>query len=234
MTLEEWQIALRNLQASKEPLSIAEKGKESDPGAYHVVNLKTKKEYKVVFRGEGSDWNYCSCMDFKTSNLGTCKHIEGVMQWHQKRRRRPNTTLPPYSSMYLSYKGERTVRLRIGTDNAEEFAQLASPYFTPSGSLRNEALNTINIFLQQAVELNNTFRCYPDALDFIVEQRAKANRAATVDTIASDAVLGSLLKTTLYPYQKEGIRFAFKAGKSIIADEMGLGKTIQAIGTAEL
>ena len=42
------------------------------------------------------------------------------------------------------------------------------------------------------------------------------------------------MKTKLYPYQKEGIRFAFRAGKSVIADEMGLGKTIQAIGTAEL
>lgn len=50
----------------------------------------------------------------------------------------------------------------------------------------------------------------------------------------SDTALDTLLKTRLYPYQKEGIRFAFRAGKSIIADEMGLGKTIQAIGTAEL
>ena len=47
-------------------------------------------------------------------------------------------------------------------------------------------------------------------------------------------MLDQLLTTPLYPYQKEGIRFAFSKGKSIIADEMGLGKTIQAIGTAEL
>lgn len=49
-----------------------------------------------------------------------------------------------------------------------------------------------------------------------------------------DEKLNNLLKVNLYPYQKEGIRFAAKAGKAIIADEMGLGKTIQAIGTAEL
>ena len=46
--------------------------------------------------------------------------------------------------------------------------------------------------------------------------------------------MDTLLKVPLYPYQKEGIRFAYQAGKAIIADEMGLGKTIQAIGTAEL
>ena len=50
----------------------------------------------------------------------------------------------------------------------------------------------------------------------------------------ADKNMDSLLKTTLYPYQKEGIRFAFSKGKSIIADEMGLGKTVQAIGCAEL
>ena len=49
-----------------------------------------------------------------------------------------------------------------------------------------------------------------------------------------DEKLNNLLKVNLYPYQKEGIRFAAKAGKAIIADGMGLGKTIQAIGTAEL
>ena len=50
----------------------------------------------------------------------------------------------------------------------------------------------------------------------------------------ADKNMDSLLKTKLYPYQKEGIRFAFSKGKSIIADEMGLGKTVQAIGCAEL
>jgi SNF2 family DNA or RNA helicase len=47
-------------------------------------------------------------------------------------------------------------------------------------------------------------------------------------------MLDQLLTVSLYPYQKEGIRFAFEKGKSIIADEMGQGKTIQVISTAEL
>ncbi|MDR3338608.1 MAG: hypothetical protein LBT25_00685 [Candidatus Symbiothrix sp.] len=43
-----------------------------------------------------------------------------------------------------------------------------------------------------------------------------------------------LMSATLFPYQLEGVRFAFEAGRSLIADEMGLGKTIQAIGTCQL
>jgi len=42
----------------------------------------------------------------------------------------------------------------------------------------------------------------------------------------------SLLKSTLFPYQQEGVAFATFRDGAIIADEMGLGKTIQAIATA--
>ncbi len=100
--------------------------------------------------------------------------------------------------------------------------------------MRPEALDSVTEFFRDAVRLNNTFRWYPDALGFILEQRDQRRRVQLLPEYASDTALDKLLKTKLYPYQKEGIRFAFRAGKSVIADEMGLGKTIQAIGTAEL
>ena len=36
---------------------------------------------------------------------------------------------------------------------------------------------------------------------------------------------------SLYPFQREGVKFLLKNGKGLIADEMGLGKTIQGIAT---
>lgn len=35
--------------------------------------------------------------------------------------------------------------------------------------------------------------------------------------------LDTLLKTAIYPYQKECILFAARAGRCLIADDMGLG-----------
>lgn len=55
-----------------------------------------------------------------------------------------------------------------------------------------------------------------------------------MEQVYTDEALDALLTTRLYPYQKEGVRFAVKAGKAIIADEMGLGKTVQAICCAEI
>lgn len=234
LTLQEWQIALRRQAAVKEQFAISEKNRKEYPGYYHVINPVTGNEYKVVYRGQDSSWNYCSCMDFKTSQLGTCKHLEAVKLWIEENHRKVCREIPPYTSVYLSYQGERKVCLRIGTDNEEEFRQLAAPYFTSDGVMRPEAMDSVTEFFRDAVRLNNTFRWYPDALNFILEQRDLRRRRQLVSDYASDTALDKLLKTKLYPYQKEGIRFAFCAGRSIIADEMGLGKTIQAIGTAEL
>lgn len=233
MTLEQWQIALRQQAAAKEPFAVTELNAKDYPGYYKIANPITRNEYKVVYRGEASPWNYCSCMDFKTSQLGTCKHIEAVKLWIEGHRKKVHREAPPYTSMYLSYKGERKVCLRIGTDHEEEFRQLAQSYFAPDGVLLPQAMPSIGKFLQEAMKIDNTFRWYSDALDFILEKQ-DYNYRNTIINYLPDEKLNELLRTPLYPYQREGIRFAFRAGKSIIADEMGLGKTIQAIGTAEL
>ena len=103
MTQEEWQRALRRQLAEEETFGIESVDEKLSPGEYIVRSPKSKQEYKVVYRGEASKWNYCSCMDFKTSQLGTCKHIEAVNQWISgSRRRRVHEVVPPYTSVYLS------------------------------------------------------------------------------------------------------------------------------------
>ncbi len=233
MTLEQWQVALRKQAAAKELFAISEYNMQDYPGYYTVQNPVSRNHYRVVYRGEDSPWNYCSCMDFKTSRLGTCKHVEAVKLWIEKNHKRVCRRLPSYTSLYLSYKGERKICLRIGTDHQKEFQELAADYFTPDGEMLPGKLSRMTEFMMKAMKLDNTFRWYPDVLSFIVEKREYNNRKKLMEDV-SDEELDALLKTSLYPYQKEGIRFAFQAGKAVIADEMGLGKTLQAIGTAEL
>ena len=234
MSLEEWQIKLRKQVTDIEHFNISCVDDDLFPGEYIVRNPEKSNEYKVVYRGANSEWNYCSCMDFKTSRLGTCKHIEAVKKWFGgKRGVHVHRELPPYTSVYLSYRDERCVKIRIGSDNKEAYEQLAKDYFDKNHVLKKSAYARIGSFLKQARQISDTFRCYKDAIDFIIDIREKAKRMQIVKTY-DDEKLNNLLKVNLYPYQKEGIRFAAKAGKAIIADEMGLGKTIQAIGTAEL
>lgn len=233
MELTEWQKALRRQVAVQEHFIVSQNTQTDEPGCYSVANPKTDNEYKVIYRGANCKWNYCSCMDFKVSRLGTCKHIEAVCSWIKKRRKTLDKTLPSYTAVYLLYQEGRKICIRIGTEKSEEFTRLASEYFTNDGYLKPESIYSFSTFLSTARKISNTFRCYPDALQYILDLRDDRKRAELVSEKCTVKNLDSLLNARLYPYQKEGIRFAIKTGKTIIADEMGLGKTIQAIGCAE-
>jgi len=232
MSLVEWQMALRKQQAEKEAFVVSKVDDVDSSGEYRVENPAKRNAYKVVYRGKDSIWNYCSCMDFKTSQLGTCKHLEAVKLWTKHKRKQ--TDEPTYSSVYIDYKGPRRVKIRFGEDNGEILKRLAKDYFDEEGVMREEAFAKFDVFLQAAKAIDEGFRCYDDALDYIIEQREKIRRAQLMTKRYDDETLDKMLTVNLYPYQKEGIRFAIKAGKAIIADEMGLGKTIQAIASAEI
>ena len=92
--------------------------------------------------------------------------------------------------------------------------------------------------LHEALFIDSGFRCYPDAMEYILQIREKRKRQQIIDekyTRHSDnGVFGDIINANLFPYQKEGVCFAASAGRSLIADDMGLGKTIQAIAATEL
>jgi superfamily II DNA/RNA helicase len=234
MEIKEWQRALRKQIAREETMAVATVDEKNLPGEYEVKNPQTKQTYKVVYRGEDSPWNYCSCLDFKTNHLCTCKHIEKVKLWiSETKGKKVHKELPAYTSVYLSYTEGRQVKIRIGSDYREKFERLARRYFDSKGVMFPLAFEDYNKLLTEGKKIDSSFRFYQDAIDFILEQRERKYRERLIAKY-TDENLDMLLTTTLYPYQKEGIRFAFEKGRSIIADEMGLGKTIQAIGTAEL
>lgn len=239
MTMEQWQIALRKQFAEKSVFCIEAFDKsQHQTGDYFVLNPQSKQKYKVAFRGIDSEWNYCSCPDFQTSQLGTCKHIEAVHQHLEKsekgKRWLKTEHIPPYTSVYLSYKGERQIKIRIGSNNKEAFSKLAKDYFTTDNVLKANAFAHFELFLQKATTIDDTFKCYGDALAFVIGCRQNEQRQTLIQTKYADKHLDGLLKAKLFPYQEQGILFAAKAGRCLIADEMGLGKTIQAIGTAEI
>lgn len=234
-SLEEWQVMLRMQQARREEMDVECVSERYSPGEYRVSSKTSGRVYKVVFRGAKSPWNYCDCMDFKTSQLGTCKHVEAARQWIADHHKRIHWDLPAYTSVYLSYRGNiREVKIRIGDAASKEFRLMAAKYFNELDTLRPEAYERFGEFMRQAKALCDDFRCYQDAIDFILEQRESIARRKVIDETYTDQHLDALLRTTLYPYQREGVRFAAKAGRAILADEMGLGKTVQAIATAEL
>jgi len=242
MALETWQKALRKQFVTDKYFRITKLDGHPVFADYNVFNPDTKNTYKVALRDNKErakdSMNFCNCMDFKTNRLGTCKHLEAVLRQVRANPRLENMLQrgynPPYTSVYLQYGEQREVKIRIGTDESEAFRQLASQYFDKN-ILMPAAYSQFECFLAQARAINEEFRCYDDALQYVLAVREQLRRnAAITERYPTDVEIKDLLKTTLFPYQQHGVLFAAKAGRCLIADEMGLGKTIQAIGAAEL
>jgi len=241
LTLEEWQIALRKQYAVGLRMGIANIGAHPYYSDFEVNNPVTSMTYKVAIRSHKAG-NFCSCMDFKTNSLGTCKHIEYVLYHIQNDSKTFQYSLdaitPRYTSIYLKYGAERTIMIRIGSEKKHEFGELAHQYFDSNFELKMLGYDRFEEILAQAKAIHPEFRCYPDAMDFILEQRARRRRVGMMlksyDPEKKPDSYTNLVKAKLFPYQIQGVFFAVCAGKSLIADDMGLGKTIQAIAATQL
>ena len=64
--------------------------------------------------------NFCTCLDYATNDLGTCKHIEFTLAKLLAKRGGKAALAggfqPGYSQIWLDYCGERRVRFHAGAD----------------------------------------------------------------------------------------------------------------------
>jgi len=241
MAMEKWQIALRRQFVQDNDFSIEKTTAEIVYADYAVTNPASHSTYKVALRSpDHRGHNFCNCYDFRVSRLGTCKHIEAVFRLIAKKRLKKHLKTPverAYSSVYLGYRSGKCILLRIGSEQLEELAALSIDYFDDHFQLTEPGFAQFEVFLQKARALSPDFQCYDDALEHILEHREHQRRVKKVDNMSveqRETWLSGLVKAEMFPYQQQGVLFAYQHGRAIIGDEMGLGKTVQAIATVEL
>src|SRR3954465_904342 len=72
----EWQRGLRRQFGREQAFALENLTNEPFFSEFRVSNPALKSSYRVAIRGMGPGGNFCSCPDYSTSELGTCKHIE--------------------------------------------------------------------------------------------------------------------------------------------------------------
>lgn len=217
------------------------KVRSADPGRpwtdYTVISTASGKMYRVALRGEERGVSYCSCPDFRTNTLGTCKHLVHVLE-KVRRRFSPRIRRQPYkrtrASLHLQYGRETALRLLLPDELPANVERIVRP-------LRSRTIDDIHDLVRrlgQLEKLGQEVTVYPDAEEYIQQRLFQDRIDSLVAQIRRDPEnhpLGqTLLKIPLLPYQLDGIAFAAGAGRAVLADDMGLGKTIQGIGVAEL
>ena len=242
MSLEAWQIELRRQFGQEQDFRLKNLTDQPVFSDFQVANPQSKSVYRVAIRGMGPGESFCSCPDFATNTLGTCKHIEFTLARLRRQKGAAaalrNGFRPPYSEIYLRYGAKREVRLRLADDCPPAFARLAEKYFGSQGAMRPEAFARFEHFLAESSRLGHDLRCYEDVLGFVAEMRDAERRRERIGAAfprgTHSPAFDKLLRVPLYDYQRQGALFAARAGRCLIADEMGLGKTIQAIAAVEI
>lgn len=240
----EWQRGLRRQFGRELALELQNIGTEPFFSEFSVRNPESKSSYRVAIRGLAAGENFCSCPDYASNELGTCKHIEFTLARLQSRRGATAAFrrgfAPAFSEIWLQYGAQRSVRFRASTDCPPSVLAAASRVFSERQDwlLPSERFGDVDRLMAAATRAGHELRAYDDAMAYIAGRRDADQRAEVLDAAypagSTKSSLKGLLKVPLYPYQAEGALFAARAGRALIGDEMGLGKTIQAIAAMEL
>jgi superfamily II DNA or RNA helicase len=230
-------LADREERARAERMKVRSDNPDSPWTDYTVTSLVSGKTYLVSLRGLEAGQSYCSCPDFRTNTLGTCKHVMKVANT-VRRKFTPAQLRRPYRwrriEVLLRYGQEIALELAAPDRLAEDVEALVRP-------LVGQPIENVARLLRMLHKLETIEQEYhisPDAEEFIQQHLHRERLRDLVQAIRRDPaqhpLRETLLKVPLLPYQLDGIAFAADTGRAVLADEMGLGKTIQAIGAAEL
>ncbi len=230
-------LADREERARTEKMTLRSVDASTPWTDYTVTSYASGKTYRVSLRGFAAGQSYCSCPDFRTNHLGTCKHILNAQA--KVRKRFPKKQLgKPYRRRNLSLRVDYGQQVGLRFNLPHRLDDKASKILGPCVDRPTDDVDEVIRRIRRLERASHSVHVYPDAEEFIeqrlLEKRLRQAANEMRRDPAAHPLRRELLHAELLPYQLDGIAFAVGAGRAILADDMGLGKTIQGIGVAEL
>jgi superfamily II DNA or RNA helicase len=198
--------------------------------------------YEVEIRSLRAAENSCGCPDWRVNGLGTCKHIEGVLEHLRRRGKRAFQAASRAGSaraeIFPAVDGSYAVEMRLAAGGGRADAVLG-PRITQQGTLVGDPLAVVpDLQSLCAGELAAEVRFSRQLEGRLEEERRRRrrqqDRARFVADVESGRQTMDFLRHPLLPYQQEGVLHLAFGERALLADEMGLGKTVQAIAACAL
>ena len=110
------QIERRRKRGMEEIAKIVNQGQHPVYSTFEVTST-SERVYTVQIRSLTELLNTCTCPDYPTNTIGTCKHIEGVLgnlqkefdkQWQEF-----IAQAPPVTQLYVHHAERTTVRVTL-------------------------------------------------------------------------------------------------------------------------
>jgi len=239
------QIERRRERARAEILKIVNKGSHPVFSLFEVSSV-SKKSYRVEIRSLDELQNSCTCPDYKSNLIGTCKHIEGVLisleKEHGKKLKKLAAERPRGTQIYLHHATDITVRVALPLPDRAPIKELLNRYFDPSGLLVGSPLQTLPSLLSAIESLPTRDKPLVRVNEAVLEhlsllqdrEEVQQQKEWFLDQVKRGRRTFDVLSTKLYPYQEQGAMHLAFGRRAMLADDMGLGKTVQAIAAAAL
>ncbi|HLA06601.1 MAG TPA: DEAD/DEAH box helicase [Anaerolineales bacterium] len=239
------QIERRRERARAEILKIANKGSHPVFSLFEVSSV-SKKSYRVEIRSLDELQNSCTCPDYKSNLIGTCKHIEGVLIYlekeHGKKLKKLAEERPRGTQIYLHHGMDITVRVALPIPDRAPIKDLLNRYFDPSGLLVGAPLQALPALLSEIESLPTRDRSLVRVNEAVHEhlsllqdrEEIQQQKEWFLDQVKRGRRTFDVLSTKLYPYQEQGAMHLAFGRRAMLADDMGLGKTVQAIAASAL
>jgi len=245
---DEESIAYRQMNASEERAAVETVRVYGEfYGDYHVASTQWPEPYHVEIRSLSNRTNSCTCPDYQMNRLGTCKHIERVLQFICHRRKRRFAAAAkggsPLYEVYLDTRAEPMVlRLQEPSAPQSRARSTLAPFFGADKTLLGEPTSGVPAVrravahapkaAQRRIRVSATITPW---IEQVRRARAKASaREAFLQDVRQGKRTLDPVRLPLYPYQQEGMLHLAFGERAMLADEMGLGKTVQAIAACEL
>lgn len=229
-----YERAVRIHRAHVEAYTIASIDGRVD-GGYRVQGDRGAA-YLVDIVDASGEHDACTCPDFLSNELGTCKHLEAVRRAVRssaasKALQAKLARAPAQPTIAVDVRGTarllalgrwtRRAKEALGLAPDEEVGARIAPRVPLQGGLLDGGVRVVHAAPLVRARLESG--------------KVAARRRREVEDAFARGKLGTeVLAQPLFPYQQAGALHLVGAGRALLADDMGLGKTVQAIAAAEI
>ena len=232
------EILKRQLRAREERHRIVNLAPAHPVFSNFTVHSPSGLDYGVEIRDIPGRQFACTCTDFRINGLGTCKHVEAVLNYLGRKHR------PELKAIKLGALSKRidvvpdrvADRLRIER-NLDRLPPRLRARFDAAG-LQLPARSPEELAAELAAARIPALRLSQEVAAWLAARHLAHDRVVSRRDYETGVAAGqhpaheTLLP--LFPYQREGMLHLAFTERALLADEMGLGKTIQAVAACAL
>ena len=236
-TTDQDEINRRRLRARQESPLVSNRDEGHPIFSNFEVHSQSGVTYSVEIRDLARRQYHCECVDFRVNGLGTCKHVEAVLDHLERQQPLAFAAARQQGSPRVDLVRDselQTLRVERGLERLprplrrlfDDQGRLV-PGYLPEMAL--EIWRTVSQSeLRISQEVEPWLECRRRLAEGVTLRRTYEHNVQAGDWPTQETLL------PLFPYQREGMLHLACAERALLADEMGLGKTVQAVAAAAL